>query len=64
LAIGDSRNDVPMMQSSGIGVAMGNALNEVRAAVRYVTASNERDGVALAIEKFALAAPRGEKKSA
>jgi Cof subfamily protein (haloacid dehalogenase superfamily) len=64
LAIGDSRNDVPMMQWSGIGVAMGNALPEVRAAVRYVTASNERDGVALAIEKFALAAPRGEKKSA
>lgn len=56
MAIGDSRNDVPMMQWSGIGVAMGNALPEVRSAVRHVTATNERDGVALAIEKFALRA--------
>jgi Cof subfamily protein (haloacid dehalogenase superfamily) len=64
LAIGDSRNDVPMMQWAGIGVAMGNALPEVRHAVPYVTASNERDGVALAIEKFALNARRVKKKSA
>ena len=56
-----SRNDVPMMQWAGVGVAMGNALPEVRHAVRYVTATNERDGVALAIEKFAL---RADKKTA
>jgi hydroxymethylpyrimidine pyrophosphatase-like HAD family hydrolase len=43
---------------------MGNALPEVRHAVRYVTASNERDGVALAIEKFALSGVRADKKSA
>ncbi len=55
LAIGDSRNDVPMLQWSGIGVAMANALPEVRQAVRHVTASNTEDGVALAIERFALA---------
>ena len=61
MAIGDSRNDVPMLQWAGVGVAMGNALPEVRQAVRYVTASNERDGVALAIERFALRAPRFEK---
>jgi hydroxymethylpyrimidine pyrophosphatase-like HAD family hydrolase len=53
-----------MLQWSGVGVAMGNALPEVRQAVRYVTASNERDGVALAIRKFALDAARGAKKSA
>jgi Cof subfamily protein (haloacid dehalogenase superfamily) len=64
LAIGDSRNDVPMLQWSGIGVAMANALPEVRSAVRYVTASNENDGVALAIEKFALSAARRGKKTA
>ncbi len=52
LAIGDSRNDVPMLRWAGIGVAMGNALPEVREAVRYVTAGNDRDGVAIAIEKF------------
>lgn len=54
LAIGDSRNDVPMLQWSGVGVAMANALPEVREAVRYVTASNEEDGVARAITKFVL----------
>ena len=61
LAVGDSRNDVPMLQWSGIGVAMANALPEVRQAVRYVTADNLSDGVAQAIERFCFAA---EKKTA
>ena len=52
LAIGDSRNDVPMLRWAGVGVAMGNALPEVREAVRHVTAPNDADGVALAIERF------------
>jgi Cof subfamily protein (haloacid dehalogenase superfamily) len=52
LAIGDSRNDVPMLRWAGVGVAMGNALAEVKESVRYVTASNSEDGVALAIERF------------
>jgi Cof subfamily protein (haloacid dehalogenase superfamily) len=52
LAIGDSRNDVPMLRWAGIGVAMGNALPEVKESVRFVTASNDHDGVALAIERF------------
>lgn len=54
LAIGDSRNDVPMLRWAGTGVAMGNAPPEVREAVRYTTATNSEDGVALAIERFAL----------
>ncbi len=62
LAIGDSRNDVPMMQWAGTGVAMGNALPEVRHAVRHVTATNERDGVAQAIETFALRGLGGTQK--
>jgi 5-amino-6-(5-phospho-D-ribitylamino)uracil phosphatase len=52
LAIGDSRNDVPMLRWAGIGVAMGNAAPEVKESVRYVTAGNAADGVAVAIEKF------------
>jgi len=52
LAVGDSRNDVPMLRWAGTGVAMGNALDEVKETVRYVTASNVDDGVALAIERF------------
>lgn len=62
LAIGDSRNDVPMLRWAGLGVAMANALPEVREAVKYVTASNEADGVALALERFALK-PRPQKKT-
>ena len=61
LAIGDSRNDVPMLHWAGIGVAMANALPEVRSAVRFTTGSNEQDGVAAAIERFCFAA---EKKTA
>ncbi len=64
LAIGDSRNDVPMLRWAGTGIAMGNSLPEVRQAVRYVTATNDEDGVALAIERFALRPPRREKKPA
>ena len=61
MAIGDSRNDIPMLRWAKIGVATGNALPEVRETVPYVTASNDRDGVALAIERFVLSAA---KKSA
>ena len=65
LAIGDSRNDVPMLRWAGTGVAMGNALPEVREAVRYVTGTNDEDGVAAAITRFVLERPRRmEKKPA
>ena len=62
LAIGDSRNDVPMLQWAGVGVAMANALPEVREAVKYVTADNDGDGVALAIERFVLTPPEEAEK--
>jgi hydroxymethylpyrimidine pyrophosphatase-like HAD family hydrolase len=64
LTIGDSLNDVPMLRWSGIGVAMGNAVPEVREAVRYITASNGKDGVALAIEKFCLMKGNGKATTA
>lgn len=64
LAIGDSRNDVPMMKWAGTGVAMGNALPEVRESVRYVTGTNVDDGVAAAIERFVLDTTRGQRKPA
>lgn len=54
MACGDSGNDLPMLRAVGLGVAMGNASPEVRAAARFVTASNDEDGVALAIERFVL----------
>ena len=54
MAIGDSMNDVDMIEYAGCGVAMGNANATVRAAANFVTASNSEDGVAEAIEKFVL----------
>jgi Cof subfamily protein (haloacid dehalogenase superfamily) len=54
LALGDGENDVSMLQLAGIGVAMGNALPQAHAAADYITATNDEDGAALAIEKFAL----------
>lgn len=54
MAIGDGLNDLDMLAEAGIGVAMGNALPEVQAAADYVTASQDQDGVAEAIEKWVL----------
>lgn len=54
MAIGDNNNDILMLQSVGWGVAMGQAPLAVKAAARAVTASNQEDGVALAIERYAL----------
>jgi hydroxymethylpyrimidine pyrophosphatase-like HAD family hydrolase len=54
LAIGDHSNDMEMIEWAGVGVAMGNALPEVKAAAQWVTADLEADGVARAIERFVL----------
>lgn len=50
-AVGDSLNDLAMIQESGFGVAMGNAQEEVKQAADWITASNTEDGVARLIEK-------------
>lgn len=55
LAIGDAENDIEMLQLAGIGVAVGNAMPETKAAADYVVAGNDEDGVAEAIERFVLA---------
>jgi hypothetical protein len=52
--IGDMPNDVLMFAHSGLSIAMGNASREVQRAARRVTASNEEDGFAKAIERFVL----------
>jgi Cof subfamily protein (haloacid dehalogenase superfamily) len=54
LAIGDNFNDVEMIDYAGIGVAMGNAPDDVRAIADWVAPHIEADGVAAAIEKFIL----------
>ena len=54
MAIGDHPNDLDMVQNAGIGVAMGNAVDEVKNIADYITSTNNEDGVAKAIEKFIL----------
>lgn len=55
ISFGDNCNDLAMIQMAAIGVAMGNSPADVRAGADYVTASNDEDGVALALERFVLA---------
>lgn len=52
MACGDSGNDQKMLAAAGLGVAMGNAEPAVRAAADAVTATNQEDGVALALARF------------
>lgn len=54
IAIGDSENDIEMLKEAGLGIAMGNALDEVLVVADDVTAPNDEDGVAKAIEKYLL----------
>lgn len=54
MAMGDCDNDIHMLKIAGKGVAMGNALSEVKSNSDDVTADNNHSGVGLAIEKFAL----------
>lgn len=55
IAVGDERNDIPMIQTANIGVAMANAKEEVKLAADYVTIqNNNEDAIAEIIEKFVL----------
>ena len=56
-AVGDAQNDLGMIRASGYGVAMANAIAEVKQAARWVTASNDEAGVATLIDR-SLAARR------
>jgi len=55
MCIGDAGNDIHMIKYAGLGVAMGNAFEEVKKIADYITLTNEEDGVAHVIEKFVLA---------
>jgi Cof subfamily protein (haloacid dehalogenase superfamily) len=54
IAIGDSYNDLAMIEFAGLGVAMGNAPQDIKEKADYVAASNMEDGVAEVVEKFVL----------
>jgi Cof subfamily protein (haloacid dehalogenase superfamily) len=52
--IGDMPNDISMFERGGLSIAMGQSSDEVKKAANEVTASNEEEGFALAIERFIL----------
>ena len=54
IAVGDGYNDLSMIEYAGLGVAMGNAEEEIKKKADYVTLSNDEDGVAHVINKFVL----------
>ena len=54
IAFGDSSNDISMLRAAGIGVAMGNASEEVKAACGVVTLTNDQNGVAAYLEQYLL----------
>lgn len=54
IAFGDGENDIEMLAFAGIGVAMGNAEEEVKAVADYVTADIDEDGILKALQHFGI----------
>ena len=54
IAIGDNYNDKSMIEFAGMGVAMGNAPDEIKKVANYITDTNNNEGVAKALKKFFL----------
>jgi hydroxymethylpyrimidine pyrophosphatase-like HAD family hydrolase len=54
MAMGDSESDLGMLGIAGLGIAMDNSPDEVKRAALHIAPSNDADGVAWAIERFAL----------
>lgn len=54
IAMGDNYNDIDMLEYAGLGIAMGNAPEEVKKHANYITSTNDEDGVAEALKKYIL----------
>ncbi|MGL5689126.1 MAG: HAD hydrolase family protein, partial [Weissella cibaria] len=54
MALGDQQNDLTMIEAAGLGVAMGNAVPEVKAIADVETTTQNEDGVGVAVEKWVL----------
>lgn len=50
VSFGDSYNDLEMITSTGLGIAMGNAVPELKQAAKFITLPHDEDGVAVALE--------------
>ena len=54
MAFGDGENDIDMIRYAGIGVAMGNAIKNLKSAADYITTDIDDDGIANALKHFGL----------
>jgi Cof subfamily protein (haloacid dehalogenase superfamily) len=61
MTVGDGLCDIPMLQLAGVGVAMANADDAVKRCADFVTASNEEDGLAAAIEQHIMSGFRTQE---
>lgn len=52
ISFGDAENDIPMLKTAGMGVAMGNAADKVKASADFITLSNNEDGIAYALSRL------------
>lgn len=52
MAIGNEKNDIPMLEAAGFAVAMGNAVDELKKHADYITKSNLKSGVGYAINRL------------
>lgn len=54
IAIGDGTNDLPMIHAAGVGIGMANGSQRVKEECDWATQTNDKDGVAMAIERYCL----------
>ena len=54
VAFGDDKNDLEMIKNCGIGIAVENAIDEVKNVAKYICETNNNDGVAKWLEKYIL----------
>jgi hypothetical protein len=52
IAFGDEDNDLEMIDYAGVGVAMGNGINELKQVAKYVTKTNEEDGIGSFLQDY------------
>lgn len=57
IAIGDNYNDINMLEFAGLGIAMGNAPEDVKKCAKAITCTNDEDGVAEALRRYILSKP-------
>ena len=62
IAFGDSGNDLEMIKAAGVGVAMGNAEEEVKEAADFVTLPNTENGIVYALQKYGVVLGEGEER--